>query len=183
MARSRNSSHYVSRRCDRKRQARRPVPLEQPEIHFDVSGDDDSFAVLQARLEAPLVDRLDRLFVESEADSFNHSQIPRVPVLVYFDIKHDSARVLGLAGFLGVFRIYFEEHSGRRHSTAHAVDAATDAAAFAGSEARAFTGSYATAGARSDAAARSRSIRRGSNLGQRIAPDRHIVIRELDVRR
>jgi len=86
-------------------------------------------------------------------------------------------------GLLGVFRIYFEEHGRRRDSTAHAVDAAADAPAFAGSEACTLTGSNAAARARSDAAARPRSIRGRADLGEGVAPDRHIVIRQLDVGR
>src|SRR4029077_9198439 len=71
----------------------------------------------------------------------------------------------------------------RTHTSADAVSATADATAFTRSITGAFARSDSTTGARPDSAAGARAVRRWTQLGQRIAPDRHIVIRQLHVGR
>src|SRR5436309_13950343 len=124
--------------------------LQQPEVHFDVRSHDNRFAVLQAGLEAPLVDRFDRLLIEAQTDSLHHTQIARMSGLVDFNVENYGARVFCFAGFFRVFRIDLVQDGRLADSAADAVDAATNTATFTRSKARALPRSDATTRSGSD---------------------------------
>src|ERR1700676_2439313 len=95
---------------------------EQLEIHFDVSHHCDWFAVLRARFEAPLINSLNCLFIQSESQSFDDANILRHAVGSDFEIKDHGSRVLRDPGFFGVLRVRFGENLRGCHTTTDLED-------------------------------------------------------------
>jgi len=96
------------------------------------------FAVLQAGLEEPLLDRFDRFLIESQTQRLGDFRVARMAVLVNDDLQCYSTLLLRLAGFFGIFRLDFVKDRRLRNSAADAINASAKSAAGSRTSARAF---------------------------------------------
>src|SRR5689334_16412103 len=83
--------------------------LEQPEVHFQLRHEGDRFSILGGRAETPLLHRLDRLLVETEAEAPDYLDARYSPGILDLDLKQYGSLIPGLAGFFGVFRFPLED--------------------------------------------------------------------------
>src|SRR5215469_14980472 len=92
----------------------------QVEVHFDRDGNGDRMAVFHRRLKSPVLDRLDRFFVQPHSQAGLHVDIAGPPVRSYHQSERANSLVLGLAGFLGELRLGLINRSRRRNASAYA---------------------------------------------------------------
>ncbi len=144
---------------------------EQPEVDFNLCAYFNRHALILARLEAPLHDGLNGLFVEPHTQALHHFDIFRFAIRVDYDGEHYRAAVLGFAGFFRVFRIDLAEYLGRGGAVADGVNAAAVAAT--GSAAVSITNSSAATVADAAAAAKSTTA---ANLAERISNGAQVLV-------
>src|SRR5579863_7432694 len=156
--------------------------LQQAEINFDRGADVHRRAALHAGLELPLLNRLDRLLVQTHAEALDDVNIARVTLHIHDHRQHHRTAVLGLARFFRVLRIHFEYHGRLTYSAANAEHAAADAASRSGAETAAVARSQAAAAAAAHAAAEAGAVREIRKFGQGVAPIRQIILRQNSVR-
>ena len=157
------------------------TPSQQPEGDVDPGDDGYGLAVLHAGAEAPLLDRLDGLLVQAQAERVQDLEVGRVAALVDDDLEHHGALELGLARFFGVFGLHLVERDRRRYAKARDHDlGAAGAGADAGT---AVLGADSMVASRAYASATARTRRRRPGQGRRIAPYRRIHRRQVHVGR
>src|SRR5579864_6825781 len=81
------------------------IGLVQVKLYFHADLHIDRFTILQSRLEFPLLHGFECFRVESETESANHSNVPRMAGGVDDEPEHARALLLRVARFFGVIRI------------------------------------------------------------------------------
>src|SRR5580698_2058969 len=142
-------------------------------------------AIFLPGLEAPGLDRLNGLFVESHAERVHHANIGCPALGSYNDHQRASTLVLRFAGFFGKLWIRNVNSPRWSHSLARTENAATGTAARTGSYARPRPRTNAgSVTVIANASARTRAIGRDDSDGFRVAKIRNgAVHRHLDIRR
>src|SRR5260370_17041068 len=98
------------------------MPVRQKsEIYFDCGLHRHRLAILLAGAELPFFHGFDGFLVKTQAEWANPFQVAGIALLVYADEQNHSALELGFAGFLGIFRLHFEDHAGRRDAAPHPI--------------------------------------------------------------
>src|SRR5262245_51293816 len=135
----------------------RRYSLSEVEIDLDIQFDIDRLAILHTRIEAPLLERLNRVFVESVAQLVNDAR--NVDRSVFADDCAEGYRSLesNAASFFRIQRFDAASDCWRAYASADAVNASSDTPAFTVAQARALSAADTTAGACADAATGSRS--------------------------
>src|SRR5437764_1622310 len=155
--------------------------LSQVEVDFDVQRDIDRHAVAHAGPEAPLFERLDGIFIETEPEAAHDPLDIDCAITPHNRFENHGSLIPCLAGFFRVLRL--DALNDRRWSDAAAdtEHAAAGTAAFAGSHAGAFAFTNAASLAVSDTAANARPGRRRSWNTIRVAQVQQIdmQLREL----
>ena len=138
--------------------------LPEVEINFDVEGYVHRYAVSHTRSEPPLFERLDCVFVQTEAEASNDALDVYSSIATNDRFKNDRSLEARLSGFLGVLRFNARYHCRRAYATANVEHAAAVTTAFAGTNARtfAFTNAAALTGSNTAADTRSRRGRAGN---------------------
>src|SRR5271154_1941560 len=103
----------------------------QVEIDFDRHLNLYRVTVFHPRLEAPSLDRLKSLFIQSHAQGVHHPKIGGTAVGINHNHQSANTLILGFASFLGELRIGRVDWPRRSHSPAGTENAATHAHAFA----------------------------------------------------
>src|SRR3954470_14846679 len=147
------------------------------ECDFDSCVRRDRFAIFRSRIELPGLHRLDGFFIQAEADTAGHFDVPRNAVSTNDQAKNHGALILGLAGFFRILRIGRVGSLGSADASADTKHTAAYTTAAAFSNAWSSTDADTTAAARANATSRSRAVRgwAGRHRRSRIAEIKRVV--------
>ena len=142
--------------------------LPEIEVHFDIQRDINGYAIPHAGPEAPLLERLDGVFIEAEPEAAHDALDIDCTVSANNRFEDDRSLITGFAGFLGILWLNTLDH-GRRGNTAANMEYATACTAtFAGAYTGAFTFTDTSALPASNAATNAWACRRRAGNTVRI---------------
>src|SRR5262245_59030736 len=145
-----------------------PLCLPEVEIHFNIQRHINRYAIPHAWLEPPLLQCLDRVFIQTKPEAADDAQ--DIYCAVSFDdcFKNDRALISCFPRFFRVLRLHACTNSRRCNTTSDAEWAAAGTAALTGTDARSLAFANTTTLTVPDAAAYARAWRRWSRNSIRV---------------
>src|SRR2546427_470102 len=153
--------------------------LPQIEIDFDVEGHVHGHAIAHAGPEAPLLEGLNGILIETEPKTAHDALDIDGAVSANNGLENNGALIASFAGLFGILRLDALQHGRRSHAAANVEHAAAKAAAFTGADARPFAVSNTSALAGANTVANARSGRRRSRDAVRVSQGQQINSRQL----
>jgi hypothetical protein len=113
--------------------------LTEVETDLDSHGDIDWSAILHAGPEPPFLDGIDRILVETEAETSHHVNEIDESIFSNQSFENHGALEARFPGFFGIFRVNAIDESWDRHATAPAESISAVTSTFAWPHSRTLT--------------------------------------------